>query len=251
MRPFFIIAALLVLVLGMPPLWLVGSIPPAKALAVLLAPDVAPAVVVSLAASLLALGASVVLGIPAGYALARGRGWWRGPATFAVALPLVFPPIATGVMLLALVGTRTPLGTALGAIGLQIVDRLGGVALAEFFVSAPFIVIAATAAFGEVDVRLEEAARTLGATTLRTFFLVSLPLAAPTISAGVLLGWLRALGEYGATSIVAYHPTSLPVALYIVLSSDGLQRALALAYAFIVFAALVVAAQAALRRRLL
>lgn len=251
MRPFFVIAALLVLILGAPPLWLVGSVSPASAFRVLLAPDVAPALGVSLVASLVALLASALLGIPAGYAIARGRGWWRGAATFAVALPLVFPPIATGVMLLGLVGTRTPLGHAFAAIGLQFVDRIGGVALAEFFVSAPFIVIAAAAAFSDVDVRLEEAARTLGASTLRTFARVSLPLAAPTISAGVLLGWLRALGEYGATSIVAYHPTSLPVALYVVLSSDGLPRALAIAYAFIVFAALVVAAQAALRRRLL
>ena len=251
MRVFFVVAALLVFALGVPPLWLVLSIPPQNALAVLLAPDVAPAVAVSLSASFIALAGSAFLGIPAGYAIARGRGWWRGPATFAVALPLVFPPVATGVMLLAFIGTRTPLGVALGSVGLQLVDRLGGVALAEFFVSAPFIVIASAAAFGEVDVRLEEAARTLGATTLRTFARVSLPLAAPTISAGVLLGWLRALGEYGATSLVAYHPTSLPVALYVVLSSDGLPRALAIAYGFIVFAALVVAAQAALRRRLL
>jgi ABC-type sulfate transport system permease component len=77
-----------------------------------------------------------------------------------------------------------------------------------------------------------------------------LPLAAPGISAGVLLAWLRALGEYGATSVVAYHPTSLPVELYVALSADGITRALALAEVFFVLTALAVALTWLLRRRL-
>jgi ABC-type sulfate transport system permease component len=112
------------------------------------------------------------------------------------------------------------------------------------------VAIAATAAFGELDPALEEAARTLGATPLRSLLTIALPLAGTGIGAGVLLSWLRALGEYGATSLVAYHPTSLPVELYVALSADGLQRAMALAQAFFALTALAVAVAWIVRRRL-
>jgi molybdate transport system permease protein len=79
---------------------------------------------------------------------------------------------------------------------------------------------------------------------------VALPLAAPSIGAGILLAWLRAIGEYGATSIVAYHPTSLPIELVVALSADGIPRALALTEAFVILAAVVAAVVTIARRRL-
>lgn len=206
------------------------------------------AALVSLGASALAVLIASVLGIPAGYELSRRGERVRALMLFVLALPLAFPPVASGILLLNVFGARAPVGAWLDAHGLPIVDSFAGVTVAEFFVSASFVVLTSCAAFRALDPSYEESAATLGAPPLRTFFRVALPLAAPNVAAGVLLAWLRAIGEYGATSIVAYHPASLPVALYVTLSAEGIGPALALSYGFVLLAALVVGVQWALRR---
>jgi ABC-type sulfate transport system permease component len=152
-------------------------------------------------------------------------------------------------MLINFFGTRAPFGGWLALHGLAVPDTLFGVGVAEFFVAGSFVAIAATAAFGALDPVVEDAARTLGAGEWRIFARVSLPNAAGNVAAGVAFAWLRAIGEYGATSILAYHPTSLPVALYVALSASGVRAALALCYGFVVLVAVVVAAAWILRRR--
>jgi ABC-type sulfate transport system permease component len=251
MRPFGALAVLL----------LIGFLAPVVAMLVQLRPDatsaafasgaIRDAVGVSVASSLLAIALATLLGVPAAYALSRAHGRLRTLGILATALPLGFPPVAVGVMLLGTVGTITPLGALASSIGLHFVDSFAGVVLAEWYVSAPFVVIAATAAFQDIDPHLEDAARSLGADTAGVFFRVALPLAAPGIAAGVLLGWLRGLGEYGATSILAYHPTSLPVALSVALDADGLAPALSVSTLFVITTIVVLAAQALLRRRVL
>lgn len=139
----------------------------------------------------------------------------------------------------------------MAAHGIVFVDSLWGVALAEFFVAGSFVAITASAAFAALDPIYEDSARTLGARPGTVFLRVALPLAAPNVLAGILLAWLRAIGEYGATSIVAYHPTALPVALYVALSAAGVGPALALTYGFVVLAIVVVGVQWALRRRVI
>lgn len=93
-----------------------------------------------------------------------------------------------------------------------------------------------------------DAARTLGSSEWRIFARIALPAASGSIGAGIAFAWLRAIGEYGATSIVAFHPTSLPVALYVALSASGVREALAICYGFIVLAAAVLATAWLLRR---
>lgn len=203
---------------------------------------------VSFIASAGATFVATFLGIPAGYCLAQLPAKLRGPAIFLLALPLAFPPVASGLMLIYALGTNSPLGAWLAAHGLTVPDTLLGVAVAEFFVSGSFVAIAATAAFGTLDPIYGDAARTLGASEWRIFTRIALPAAAGGIGAGVAFAWLRAVGEYGATSIVAFHPTSLPVALYVALSASGVHAALVLCYGFIVLAAVVLAAAWILRR---
>jgi ABC-type sulfate transport system permease component len=145
-------------------------------------------------------------------------------------------------------GSNAPLGGWLASVGLSVPDSLLGVGVAEFFVSGSFVAIAAAAAFASLDPIYADAARTLGAGEWRIFWRVALPAAAGGIGAGIAFTWLRAIGEYGATSIVAYHPTSLPVALYVALSASGVREALALCYGFIVLAAAVLAVAWVLRR---
>lgn len=246
---FQLAAALLVLVMLGPVIAMLAAVPPGAVVHAFLQPVAQGALRVSLVASSIAVAAASLLGVPAGYALAHASRRTRALALSLLALPLAFPPVASGIMLLQTIGSRTVLGSALAAHGIVFVDSLWGVALAEFFVAGSFVAITAAAAFGSLNVAYEESARTLGAGPWSIFLRVALPLAAPNVLAGIVLAWMRAIGEYGATSIVSYHPTSLPVELYVALSAQGVGEALALTYGFVVLAAIVIAAQWALRRR--
>ncbi len=241
-------AALVVMMLG-PVVAMMAAVRPGDVISAFAQPQARDALIVSLIASSAAVALATILGVPAGYALAHSGGAVRAAALALLALPLAFPPVASGIMLLQTVGRHTALGGALAAHGITFVDSLPGVALAEFFVAGSFVAIVATAAFATLDPIYEESARTLGAGPLRVFFRVALPLAGPNVLAGIVLAWMRAIGEYGATSIVAYHPTALPVQLYVTLSAQGVGAALALSYGFVVLAAIAIALQWALRRR--
>jgi len=138
---------------------------------------------------------------------------------FIVQLPLALPPLASGVLLLFLLGYSSPLGRLTDG---ALTDSFSGIVLAEAFVAAPFLIIAARSAFASIDPILEDVAATLGHSPSATFLKVSLPLAWRGIAAGLLLAWLRAFGEFGATVMVAYHPYSLPVFTYVAFGSEGL-----------------------------
>jgi molybdate transport system permease protein len=175
--------------------------------------------IVSIASATLATGLVAIGGIPLGFLLARVPGRGMALLGFVVQLPLALPPLASGVLLLFLFGYASPLGRLTDG---ALTDSFTGIVLAEAFVAAPFLVIAARSAFAGIDPVLEEVAATLGHPPGAVFRRVSLALAAPGILAGMLLTWLRAFGEFGATVMVAYHPTSLPVYTYIAFGSEGL-----------------------------
>ncbi len=243
-------AAVFLLVLILAPVGAVlATVAPADVIHDFSTPPAGDALRVSLVASTIATGVATLLGVPAGYWLARTRRRVAAGLLFVLALPLAFPPVASGIMILAAVGSATPFGAWLAAHGGSISDTIAGVVAAEFFVSGSFVAIASTAAFAATDPLCEDAARTLGASEWRIFQQVALPAAASNVAAGVAFAWLRAIGEYGATSIVAYHPASLPVALYVALSASGVRAALSLTYGFIVLAVAVLGVQWFLRRR--
>jgi molybdate transport system permease protein len=138
---------------------------------------------------------------------------------FVVQLPLALPPLTSGILLLFLVGYSTPIGQLTQG---WLTDSFTGIVLAEVFVAAPFLIIAARSGFAAVDPVLEGVAATLGRRPMNVFLRVSLPIASPAILSGLLLAWLRAFGEFGATVMVAYHPYSLPVYTYVAFGSQGL-----------------------------
>ena len=160
-----------------------------------------------------------VTGIPLAYYLARRRGRFTASLGFVVQLPLALPPLASGILLLFLVGPRGALGHVIGD---AFTDTFAGIVLAETFVAAPFVVIAARTAFASMDPDLEAVAATLGHRPFGTFLRVSLPSVRYGLLAGLLLAWLRAFGEFGATMMVAYHPYSLPVYSYVAFGARGL-----------------------------
>jgi molybdate transport system permease protein len=166
---------------------------------------------------------STALLLPVGLALAwlLARRQWPGKSLVetAVALPLVLPPVVTGLLLLKLFGRNGPLGHWLHQqFGIDIVFTWKAVVLALATMALPLFVRAARTAVEEVDVRLEQIARTLGAGEWRVFFTITLPLAKRGVIAGTLLAFARALGEFGATIMVAGNipgqTTTLPVAIY-------------------------------------
>jgi molybdate transport system permease protein len=150
---------------------------------------------------------SVVLILPLGI----GLGWllarrvWPGKLVIEalLALPLVLPPVATGFLLLKFLGKRGPLAPLLHAVDIQIVFTPVAVVIALGVMSLPLLVRSARAAFEGVSPRLEQIARTLGAHPLNVFFTITLPLATRGIVGGLLLAFARALGEFGATVVIA------------------------------------------------
>ena len=154
----------------------------------------------------MALAATMVMlppGVALAWLLARRRFPGRTVIETAVSLPLVMPPVATGLILLKLFGRRGPIGRVLAAAGIEVVFTWKAVVLAMAVMGLPLLVRASRAGFEQVDHRYEQIAQTLGAGPARVFLTISLPLAGRGVVAGALLGFSRALGEFGATITIA------------------------------------------------
>lgn len=158
----------------------------------------------TLGLSALATLLAAPFGIGLAWLLARKE--WPGKALVetVVTLPLVLPPVATGLILLKLFGRRGPVGSWLeDRLGLEIVFTWKAVLIALGVMSFPFLVRTIRAGFEQVPERFEQVARTLGASPMRAFLRITLPLAARSVAAGLVLGFARCLGEFGATIMVA------------------------------------------------
>jgi len=155
---------------------------------------------------LCAVGATVLIvpaGVPLAWLLARRRFPGRAVLEALVTMPLVVPPVATGLLLLVLFSRRGVLGALLERMGIGIVFTWKAVVLAMAVMGLPLLVRTARAGFEQVNTRYESVAATLGASPLRVFFTISLPLAWPAVLAGAVLAFARELGEFGATIVVA------------------------------------------------
>ncbi|SKB55796.1 molybdate ABC transporter permease subunit [Luteibacter sp. 22Crub2.1] len=180
--------------------------------------DVWVPLALSLKVALWATAINLVLGVAVAFALSR----WRSPARELVdsilTLPLVLPPTVLGYYLLVLLGRKGTFGGWLDRHGIELVFTWQGAVIASTLVAFPLVQKAARAAFEAVDPQLESAARVLGLREVAVFFRVSLPLAARGITAGALLAFARALGEFGATLMIAGNlpgrTQTLSVAIY-------------------------------------
>ena len=162
------------------------------------------ALALSLKVALWATAIDLVLGVAVGYALARYRFPGRDLIDSLLLLPLVMPPTVLGYYLLVLIGRRGPLGAWLQShFGINLIFTWQGAVIAAAIVAFPFVCKSARAAFEEVQPQYQQAARVLGLGEAAVFFRVTLPLAWRGILAGVLLAFARALGEFGATLMVA------------------------------------------------
>jgi molybdate transport system permease protein len=166
-------------------------------------PVVVDALKLSLVTSGVTLAIALMIGTPVAWMLAR----WRFPGHRLIEtlldLPIVLPPVVAGVALLMAFGRRGVLGEELEFLGIQLPFTTLGVIVAQIFVAAPFYIRSAIAGFSEIDRDIESAAEVDGATTLRVLRDISVPAAMPSLAAGAVLCWARALSEFGATLLFA------------------------------------------------
>jgi molybdate/tungstate transport system permease protein len=174
-----------------------------------------------------------IAAIPFAYLLARKNFPLKGLVLAIIDLPIVIPHSAAGIALLGVISRNTFLGRAAEKIGLRFVGSSAGIIAAMAFVSIPFLINSARDGFRAVPVRLEKAALSLGASPMRVFFTVSLPLAARPIVSSFVLMWARGMSEFGAVLIVAYHPMVTPVLMYERFGAFGLKYARPVAAVFI------------------
>lgn len=162
-----------------------------------------PITLFTLAVALVATLALLPLGVWLAWILARRRFPGRTLLETVVSLPLVLPPVATGLILLKILGRDGFIGAWLARAGIEIVFTWKAVVIAMALMGLPLLVRTARTGFEQVSRRYEDIAETLGATPARVFFTISLPLASRSIVAGALLAFSRAIGEFGATIMVA------------------------------------------------
>ena len=188
--------------------------------------DEISAIRLSLKVAFWAMLGSLPFGLVTALLLARGRFWGKSLVDGVVHLPLVMPPVVTGYLLLLLFGRQGPLGRLFEhGLGIVFAFRWTGAALASAVMGFPLMVRAIRLSLEAVDRRLEEAAGTLGAGPVFTFLLVTLPLIAPGIVAGMVLAFARSLGEFGATiTFVSSIPgvtRTVPSAIYAYVQTPG------------------------------
>ncbi|HWD65793.1 MAG TPA: ATP-binding cassette domain-containing protein [Solirubrobacteraceae bacterium] len=235
LSPLALLGGLLVLYLVAPIVVLLVHLPASGSFS---APGLWSALWVSVLTATISAAIIALLGIPLAWALAHGGGRAWDVVGVAVQLPLALPPLMSGILLIEVFGPYTLIGRLTSG---QLTDTTAGIVIAQTFVSAPFLIVAARSAFSTIDPALFEVAATLGHGKWSRFRRVGLPLAGPGIRAGLLLAWLRAFGEFGATVILAYHPYSLPVFTWVQFSSSGLSTALPPTAASLAAAAAVLA----------
>ena len=220
----------------------------------MLSPEILDALALSLQVAVLATALNALVGIPLAYALARRRFPGKALVDLAVTLPLVLPPTVTGYYLIVLLGRRGWLGAPLyAATGWTIAFTWYAAVVAATVMALPLLVRTARAAIESVDRDLEKAAYTLGRSEWRTMLEVTLPLARNGILAGLVLAFARALGEFGATLMLAGNipgrTATVPLAIYTAVQTGESGVALALVAILTVLSCVVLVAAGRLGAR--
>lgn len=243
--PVLALAIVAVLFFALPLLGLVWRAPWSNAWSYLTDDDVLTALRLSMICSLWATALSVVFGVPLAWMLARVDFPGRSAVRALTTLSMVLPPVVGGVALFFALGRRGIVGQYLDRwFDITLPFTTAGVVIAQTFVAMPFLVITVEASLRQLDLRFEDASRTLGASRWYTFRRVTMPAIRPALVAGSVLAWARALGEFGATITFAGNfpgtTQTMPLAVYLSLETNPEEAiVLALVLIAISFAVLV------------
>lgn len=185
--------------------------------------DVVNAIARSIGLSLCAGILSFVMGTPLAYLLARKNIFGKKIIEGIIDLPIMIPHPVVGIAILGLAGKNHPIGRFLSELGIQIMGTNTGIVCVLLFVGLPFYVNTVKEGFESVPIRLEKASRTLGAGAFTTFFRITFPLTWRQMILGIIMCTARAISEFGAVVIVAYHPMTAPVMIYERFTAYGLE----------------------------
>jgi molybdate transport system permease protein len=221
---FGFIVLITILFFTLPLISLVLRLTPEEFVAAILKPEVESAIFLSLITAAASTMIVVIIGTPLAYLNARVPYHGRDFVETLLDLPIVLPPSVAGLSLLVLFGRRGLIGSYFNSIGITIIFTTFAVVLAQVFVAGPLYIRQAKTAFAMVDQSYESASRTLGASQLTTFIRITIPLAWTGLVSGVILGFARAIGEFGATIMVAGNlpgkTQTMPLAIYGFMQND-------------------------------
>lgn len=218
-----LVALLVIAFITLPLLRMIATHSPGELLATIRDPEVRRAILLSLLAAGMAAGIAFFCGTPLAYLLARYQFHGKRMVEGIIDLPIVIPHPVVGIALLGVTGRNHWFGRILADVGIQIMGSVSGVVAVMLFVALPFYVKAAKEGFESVSPRLENVSRSLGASMTATFLRITFPLAWRSMLAGIVMASARAISEFGAVVIVAYHPMTAPVLIYERFESYGLK----------------------------
>jgi molybdate/tungstate transport system permease protein len=187
-------------------------------------------------AAILSTLIAVVIGTPLAYLLARSDFYGKSIVEGFVDLPVIVPHVVAGIALLAVFGSTGLIGSF---SPVRFVDALPGIVVAMLFVSAPFYINTTREGFQSVDPRLEQVAKTLGASQAKVFATITLPLTWRHMAAGALMSWARAVSEFGAIVVIAYYPMVVSTLIYDRFLTSGLQASRPISIMLILFCLLI------------
>ena len=220
---FSFLGFLLILFIGIPIVKMMISTDPSTLVLTSKEPEVYSSIFLTFRASVWATIIALITGVPLAYILARREFWGKKIIEGLIDLPVIIPHTAAGIALLTVWGRNSLFSKA---TGINIIGTEISISIAMFFVSVPFLVNAVKDGFKLIDERYEKTAITLGATTYKAFFTISLPMVKKSIISGSLMMWGRGISEFGAVIILAYHPMTAPVLIFERFQNFGLKYAI-------------------------
>jgi molybdate/tungstate transport system permease protein len=230
---FLALGGLVLLFILAPLVWLFINATPGQLAETAVDPVVVESVRLTLLTSMAATAIMALAAVPFSWVLARRDFPFRQVVNAIVDLPIVIPHSAAGIALLGVLAPGTPAGKLGERLGISFVGGHAGIIAAMAFVSVPFLISASRDGFAAVPVRIEQAALNLGASPLRVFFTISVPMAWRSVLSGLILMWARGMSEFGAVLVIAYHPIIAPVLIYERLGAFGLRYAVPVTVLFV------------------
>jgi molybdate/tungstate transport system permease protein len=222
---FFLLGLVMVLFLLLPLATMTLSVSPKQLYSTLIEDEVWHSILLTITSGLWATGLGIFFGVPLAYLLARHRFPGKRIIDGLVDLPVVIPHTAAGIALLSVFGRKFYGGKLFDLFGINFVGAEPGIVIAMMFGSVPFLINAARDGFLAVDPRMEQVAQSLGASTWKTFWTITLPLARRNILTGSMLMWSRGISEFGAVFILVYHPMVAPILVWNRFETYGLDYA--------------------------
>lgn len=222
---FGLLGLVMVLFIFLPLATMVASVSPIRLYETMMESDVAASILLTLYMGLWSTAIAFFFGVPLAYILARYSFPGKRLIEGLIDIPLVIPHTAAGIALLAVFGKKFYGGKAFESLGISFVGAEPGIVIAMMFVSIPILINTAREGFVAVNPRLEQVARSLGASPFKVFYTVTLPLARRSILTGALMMWSRGISEFGAVFILVYHPMVAPILIWDRFEAYGLEYA--------------------------